>query len=171
MGGPVDGAGSTGGALVRAAAPVRDRCRPPRAEVGGLRGALGDGLQEAARARRRFASLDHLSQGRAGWNIVTTANPDAALNFGLDDHVEHDELYRRAREFCDVVTGLWDSFADDAFVRDVDAGLYFEPRKLHVLEHKGKHLSVRGPLNIASFSVAACFGANTRGQRCARTWG
>jgi FMN-dependent oxidoreductase (nitrilotriacetate monooxygenase family) len=98
---------------------------------------------------RRFASLDHLSGGRAGWNIVTTANPDAALNFGLDEHMDHDERYRRAREFYDVVTGLWDSFADDAFVRDVEAGLYFDPERLHVLNHKGKYLSVRGPLNIA----------------------
>ncbi|MEH2289377.1 LLM class flavin-dependent oxidoreductase [Nostoc sp.] len=98
---------------------------------------------------RRFASLDHISGGRAGWNIVTTANPDAALNFGLEEEVEHDERYRRAREFFDVVTGLWDSFADDAFIRDVEAGIYFDPAKLHVLDHKGKYLSVRGPLNIA----------------------
>src|SRR3978361_1957637 len=98
---------------------------------------------------RRFASLDHISDGRAGWNIVTTSNPDSALNFGLDDHMEHAERYKRAREFYDVVTGLWDSFADDAFVRDVDSGLYFDPAKMHVLGHKGKYLSVRGPLNIA----------------------
>src|SRR5450432_1972479 len=98
---------------------------------------------------RRFASLDHLSGGRAGWNVVTTANPDAALNFGLEEHVDHDERYRRAREFYDVVTGLWDSFADDAFVRDVAAGVYFDPERMHRLEHKGKYLSVRGPLNIA----------------------
>src|SRR5512138_2722111 len=98
---------------------------------------------------RRFASLDHISGGRAGWNIVTTSNPDAALNFGLDEHMEHDERYRRAREFYDVVTGLWDSFADDAFVRDVEAGLYFDPAKMHVLDHKGEYLRVRGPLNIA----------------------
>jgi alkanesulfonate monooxygenase len=98
---------------------------------------------------RRFASLDHLSGGRAGWNIVTTSNPDAALNFGLEEHMQHDERYARAREFYDVVTGLWDSFADDAFVRDVDQGLYFDPARLHRLEHKGKYLSVRGPLNIA----------------------
>ena len=63
---------------------------------------------------RRFASLDHISGGRAGWNIVTTSNPDAALNFGLEEHMEHGERYARAREFYDVVTGLWDSFADDA---------------------------------------------------------
>jgi FMN-dependent oxidoreductase (nitrilotriacetate monooxygenase family) len=98
---------------------------------------------------RRFASLDHISGGRAGWNIVTTSNPDAALNFGLDEHMEHDERYRRAREFYDVVTGLWDSWADDAFVRDVEQGLFFDPEKLHRLDHKGKYYSVRGPLNIA----------------------
>lgn len=98
---------------------------------------------------RRFASLDHISGGRAGWNIVTTANPDAALNFGQDEQMEHDARYDRAREFFDVVTGLWDSFADDAFVRDVAAGVYFDPARMHVLDHKGEHLSVRGPLNIA----------------------
>jgi FMN-dependent oxidoreductase (nitrilotriacetate monooxygenase family) len=106
-------------------------------------------FDEPYHVARRFASLDHISGGRAGWNIVTTANPNAALNFGLEEHVEHDERYRRAREFYDVVTGLWDSFADDAFIRDVKSGIYFDPAKMHVLEHKGAHLSVRGPLNIA----------------------
>jgi FMN-dependent oxidoreductase (nitrilotriacetate monooxygenase family) len=86
---------------------------------------------------RRFASLDHLSGGRAGLNIVTTSNPDAALNFGMEEHAEHGERYRRAREFYDVVTGLWDSWADDAFTRDVERGFYFDPAKLHVLDHKG----------------------------------
>jgi FMN-dependent oxidoreductase (nitrilotriacetate monooxygenase family) len=98
---------------------------------------------------RKFASLDHISGGRAGWNLVTTSNPDAALNFGLEEHMEHGERYRRAREFFDVVTGLWDSWADDAFIRDVESGIYFDPEKLHVLNHKGAYLSVRGPLNIA----------------------
>ena len=98
---------------------------------------------------RRFASLDHLSGGRAGWNLVTTSNPEAAWNFGLDEHVEHDARYQRAREFYEVVTGLWDSWEDDAFIRDVDAGTYFNPEKLHLLGHKGAHFSVRGPLNIA----------------------
>src|SRR5271163_2178817 len=98
---------------------------------------------------RKFASLDHLSVGRAEWNVVTSGNPDEAQNFGLEEHVEHDERYRRAREFFDVVTGLWDSWADDAFIRDVEAGIFFDPDKLHVLDHKGKYYSVRGPLNIA----------------------
>src|SRR3982751_1400173 len=98
---------------------------------------------------RRFASLDHISNGRAGWNLVTTSNPDAALNFGLTEQMEHGERYRRAREFYDVVTGLWDSWADDAFIRDVESGVFFEPDKLHVLNHKGESFSVKGPLNIA----------------------
>jgi alkanesulfonate monooxygenase len=120
---------------------------------------------------RRFASLDHLSNGRAGWNIVTTSNPDAALNFGLDEHMEHDERYRRAREFYDVVTGLWDSFADDAFVRDVESGIYVDPAKMHVLNHKGKYLSVRGPLNIArpiqGWPVIVQAGASEAGRQLA----
>src|SRR5258708_4868069 len=98
---------------------------------------------------RRFASLDHMSGGRAGWNIVTTSNPDAALNFGMDALMEHGERYERAREFYDVVTGLWDSWADDAFLRDAESGIFLDPAKMHVLGHKGEFLSVRGPLNIA----------------------
>jgi len=98
---------------------------------------------------RRFASLDHISGGRAAWNIVTTSNPDASRNFGFDDQMEHDERYDRAREFYDVVTGLWDSFADDAWTRDVARGEYFDPARMHVLNHKGKYFTVRGPLNIA----------------------
>ena len=98
---------------------------------------------------RRFASLDHISAGRAGWNIVTTANPDAAKNFGGTEQMEHDARYVRAREFYDVVTGLWDSFDDDAFIRDIEAGLYFDPARMHTLDHIGQSLDVRGPLNIA----------------------
>jgi len=120
---------------------------------------------------RRFASLDHLSNGRAGWNIVTTSNPDAALNFGLEEHMEHGERYARAREFYDVVTGLWDSWADDAFIRDVANGIYFDPDKLHVLNHKGKYLSVRGPLNIArpiqGWPVIVQAGASEAGRQLA----
>ena len=120
---------------------------------------------------RRFASLDHISGGRAGWNIVTTSNPDAALNFGMDDHMEHGERYRRAREFYDVVTGLWDSWADDAFVRDTESGIFFDPDKLHVLAHKGKYLSVRGPLNIArpvqGWPVIVQAGASDAGRQLA----
>jgi FMN-dependent oxidoreductase (nitrilotriacetate monooxygenase family) len=128
-------------------------------------------FDEPYHVARRFASLDHISGGRAGWNIVTTSNPDAALNFGLEDHVEHDERYRRAREFYDVVTGLWDSFADDAFVRDVESGLYFDPARMHVLDHKGPYFSVRGPLNIArpvqGWPVIVQAGASEAGRQLA----
>jgi len=120
---------------------------------------------------RKFASLDHISGGRAGWNLVTTSNPDAALNFGLDEHMEHDERYRRAREFFDVVTGLWDSWADDAFIRDVESGVFFDPERLHVLNHKGDYLSVRGPLNIArpiqGWPVIVQAGASEAGRQIA----
>jgi FMN-dependent oxidoreductase (nitrilotriacetate monooxygenase family) len=120
---------------------------------------------------RRFASLDHISGGRAGWNVVTTSNPDAALNFGREEHMEHDERYARAREFVDVVTGLWDSWADDAFERDVESGIYFDPEKLHVLNHKGRYLQVRGPLNIArpvqGWPVIVQAGASEAGRQLA----
>ena len=120
---------------------------------------------------RRFASLDHISGGRAGWNIVTTSNPDAALNFGLTEHMEHGDRYARAREFYDVVTGLWDSWADDAFLRNVESGIFFDPDKLHVLDHKGQYLSVRGPLKIArpvqGWPVIVQAGASDAGRQLA----
>jgi FMN-dependent oxidoreductase (nitrilotriacetate monooxygenase family) len=120
---------------------------------------------------RKFASLDHLSGGRAGWNVVTSGNPDEAMNFGLEEHVEHAQRYRRAREFFDVVTGLWDSWADDAFIRDVEHGVYFDPEKMHVLNHHGEHLRVRGPLNIArpiqGWPVIVQAGASDAGRQLA----
>jgi len=120
---------------------------------------------------RKFASLDAISNGRAGWNIVTTSNPDAALNFGMDDHMAHDERYARAREFYDVVTGLWDSFADDAFLRDQDSGIFFDTQKLHTLNHTGKYFKVRGPLNVArppqGWPVIVQAGASDAGRQLA----
>jgi FMN-dependent oxidoreductase (nitrilotriacetate monooxygenase family) len=98
---------------------------------------------------RKFASLDHISGGRAGWNLVTSGNPNEAPNFGLAEHVDHAERYDRAREFFEVVTALWDSWADDALVRDVAAGIYVDPQRIHAPEHRGPHFSVRGPLNMA----------------------
>jgi N-acetyl-S-(2-succino)cysteine monooxygenase len=98
---------------------------------------------------RKFASLDHISSGRAGWNVVTSSNVSEAFNFGRDEHIAHGERYSRAAEFVQVVKRLWDSYDDDAFVRDRASGRYFEPSKLHFLNHKGAHFSVRGPLNVA----------------------
>ncbi|EXJ90743.1 alkanesulfonate monooxygenase [Capronia coronata CBS 617.96] len=115
----------------------------------GLAATASTTYDEAYHIARRFASLDHLSNGRAAWNIVTTGNPESSKNFNRDEHVEHAERYKRAREFYDVVTGLWDSFADDAFVRDQESGIFFDPEKMHVLNHVGDELKVKGPLNIA----------------------
>ena len=99
---------------------------------------------------RKFASLDHISHGRSGWNVVTSSNSSEAFNFGRDAHYGHSERYERAGEFVDIVKRLWDSYDDDAFVRDRSTKRYFEPSKLHFLRHKGKHFSVRGPLNVAA---------------------
>ncbi len=117
---------------------------------------------------RKFASLDYLSGGRAGWNIVTSATEAEAKNFNRDKHMEHALRYERAREFVQVVTGLWDSWDDDAFIRDKESGVYVDPEKLHVLNHKGKHFSVRGPLNVArpvqGYPVLVQAGASEDGQ-------
>lgn len=98
---------------------------------------------------RKFTSLDHISKGRAAWNVVTTGNEQAAFNFGKEAHLEHSLRYERATEFLEVVKGLWDSFEDDAFRRDRESGVYYDVDKLHFLNHKGKHFQVRGPLNIS----------------------
>jgi FMN-dependent oxidoreductase (nitrilotriacetate monooxygenase family) len=97
---------------------------------------------------RRFASLDVMSGGRAGWNLVTSASEAEAPNFGRDRHVAKVDRYGRAREFAEVVLGLWRSWDDDAFVEDKEAGLFFDPDRLHVLDHVGEHFRVRGPLNV-----------------------
>ncbi|KAF2439950.1 Nitrilotriacetate monooxygenase component A/pristinamycin IIA synthase subunit A [Karstenula rhodostoma CBS 690.94] len=115
----------------------------------GLAATASTTYDEPYHIARRFASLDHLSGGRAAWNIVTTGNPESAKNFGRDEHMEHGDRYKRAREFYDVVTGLWDSFADDAFPRDAESGVYVDPEKIHTLNHKGDEFQVKGPLNIA----------------------
>lgn len=98
---------------------------------------------------RKLASVDHISGGRIGWNVVTTVNQLEALNFGRDAHLGRSERYERAEEFVDVVRGLLDSWADDAVVLDKADGRFFDPARLHVLDHHGKHFKVRGPLNIA----------------------
>lgn len=96
---------------------------------------------------RLFSTLDHLSGGRAGWNIVTTATDQAAANFGLDRHPDHEERYARAREFVDAVVALWDSWEDDAIVLDPAAGIYADPDRIHRIDFEGEHVKVRGPFN------------------------
>lgn len=114
----------------------------------GLVSTVSTSYNEPYLLARKFASLDHLSGGRSGWNLVTSATDLEALNFGREQHFEHGDRYQRAEEFIDVVTGLWDSYEDDAFVRDKASGVFFQPEKLHVLGHQGQNYRVRGPLNI-----------------------
>lgn len=98
---------------------------------------------------RRFLTIDHVSGGRVGWNLVTSQAEDEAMNFGLDAHMDHALRYERAAEFHDVVVGLWDSWEDDAFLRDKASGIWFDRNKMHFLNHRGKYFTVRGPLNVA----------------------
>jgi alkanesulfonate monooxygenase len=114
----------------------------------GLVATASTSYNEPYHVARKFASLDHLSGGRAGWNLVTSGQQEEAQNFGREAHYQHGERYDRAREFATIVVGLWDSWDDDAFLRDKASGLFFKPDKLHRLDHKGEHFSVRGPLNI-----------------------
>ena len=97
---------------------------------------------------RQFASLDAISGGRSGWNLVTSNNEQDALNYSREAHMSHGDRYERAIEFAEVVQGLWDSWDDDAFIRDKDSGVFYDTTKMHVLNHKGKHFQVRGPLNV-----------------------
>ncbi|ODM72136.1 LLM class flavin-dependent oxidoreductase [Bradyrhizobium elkanii] len=98
---------------------------------------------------RMLASLDHLSRGRAAWNIVTSISKFEAQNFGEEELPDHDARYVRAREFVEVIKGLWDSWEDDAFIRDKQSGIFADTTKMHLLNHRGAYFSVRGPLNIA----------------------
>jgi N-acetyl-S-(2-succino)cysteine monooxygenase len=98
---------------------------------------------------RQFASLDQISAGRAGWNLVTSNNEAEAFNHGREQHAAHADRYDRAQEFAAVVNGLWDSWEEDAFIRDKESGVYYDTSKMHMLNHRGPHFSVRGPLNVA----------------------
>lgn len=115
----------------------------------GLVGTLTVSYSEPYTVARQFASLDHISGGRAGWNIVTSWLSGSADNYSKDEHPPHDKRYRIAQEHLDVVKGLWDSWEDDAFTRNKATGEFFNPEKLHTLNHKGEFFSVKGPLNIS----------------------
>ncbi|WP_375387151.1 LLM class flavin-dependent oxidoreductase [uncultured Amnibacterium sp.] len=124
---------------------------------------------------RKLASLDHLSHGRAGWNVVTSVVPLEAANFGRDAHYGHEERYVRAAEFVDVVEGLWDSYADDAVIRDKTSGIYFDRAGRRALDHDGAHFKVAGPLNIArppqGWPVIFQAGASETGRAFAARYG
>ena len=114
----------------------------------GLVGTLSTSYSEPFTVARQFASLDHLSNGRAGWNVVTSPLEGSAKNFSRQQHPEHALRYRIADEYLDVVKGLWDSWEEDAFIRDKATGQFFDPQKLHTLNHRGDFFQVAGPLNI-----------------------
>ncbi|MCG7382982.1 LLM class flavin-dependent oxidoreductase [Paenibacillus sp. ACRRY] len=115
----------------------------------GLVATLSTSYSEPFTVARQFASLDQISGGRSGWNVVTSPLEGSALNFGKGEHPNHALRYEIAEEHLNVVKGLWDSWEDDAFVGDKEKGVFFDPSKLHTLDHKGNHFSVQGPLNVA----------------------
>ncbi len=112
-------------------------------------GTLSTSYSEPFTTARQFASLDHLSQGRAGWNVVTSPLEGSAKNFSRAQHPDHALRYRIADEYLQVVKGLWDSWEEDAFVRNKETGQFFDKNKLHTLNHHGDFFKVAGPLNIA----------------------
>ena len=123
---------------------------------------------------RTFATLDHLSGGRAAWNVVTSINDSEAQNYGVDAHLGHDERYDRADEFLEVVTGLWDTWEDGAILHDRAAGIYADPAKVHELRHVGQYFSARGPLTVPRTPqgrpVIMQAGSSGRGRDFASRW-
>ncbi|WP_428486206.1 LLM class flavin-dependent oxidoreductase [Rhodopila sp.] len=115
----------------------------------GLGATVSSSFSEPFNVARIFASIDHISGGRAAWNVVTSSNPKAALNFNRDEHLEHELRYQRANEFVDVVRGLWDCWDDGAIVADKTTGRFIDADKVRTLDHKGRFFQVKGPVNIA----------------------
>src|SRR6478736_9084286 len=115
----------------------------------GLIGTASSTYNSPFNLARRFGSLDHISHGRAGWNVVTSFDTGTSRNYGLEEHLDYATRYGRALEFVQVARGLWDSYEDDAFPADVDRGVFLDPAKLHELNHVGEHFRVAGPLNIS----------------------
>lgn len=137
----------------------------------GLVATITTSYNEPYHVARKLASLDHISHGRAGWNVVTSSNETEAWNFGKDQHYEHVDRYVRAHEFVEVTKGLWDTWEDDAFLRDKESSRFFDPAKLHLLNHVGKNFSVRGPLNVArppqGYPIIVQAGSSERGKQLA----
>jgi FMN-dependent oxidoreductase (nitrilotriacetate monooxygenase family) len=114
----------------------------------GLVGTATTSFNSPFNLTRRLGSLDLISKGRAGWNVVTTGDAGTAGNYGLDDHYDYDTRYGRAQEYVELARALWDSYEDDAFVRDRESGVFLDRSKQHVLDHEGEYFKVRGPLNL-----------------------
>lgn len=140
----------------------------------GLIATASTGFSEPYNLARLFSSLDHISAGRAGWNIVTTAGDRSAQNFNKEANTEHAERYQRAAEFLEVVTALWDSWEDDALVVDRKEGVFADETKVHEINHKGQFFSVRGPLNSVrspqGHPLLVQAGSSEDGKTFAATW-
>lgn len=137
----------------------------------GLAATVSTSYNEPYHVARAIASLDHISKGRAAWNLVTSRYPEEARNFGGDEHLDHALRYERGAEFVGLVQQLWDSWADDAIIADRESGIFADPDKLHVAEHRGAHFAVRGPLNVSrppqGYPVLFQAGGSDAGQELA----
>src|SRR5215218_7676109 len=176
--------GIYGGSVAEA---VRTGARPVKLDLSIVLGVLAGATQHIGlgatysttyyspfHVARTFATLDHLSGGRAAWNIVTSVNDSEAQNFGLETHLGHDERYDRAQEFLEAVTKLWDSWEDDALIMDRASGEFADPAKVHEINHAGKWFKVRGPLTVPRSPqgrpVLLQAGSSGRGRDFAGRW-
>jgi FMN-dependent oxidoreductase (nitrilotriacetate monooxygenase family) len=172
--------GSVAEAVLRGARPVKLDLSVVLGVIAGATSSIGLGATYSTtyyspfHVARTFATLDHLSGGRAAWNVVTSINDSEAQNFGLSEVIGHDERYDRADEFLEATTGLWDTWEDDALVLDREQGVFADPEKVHELHHEGKWYKVRGPLTVPRTPqgrpVLLQAGSSGRGMEFAAKW-
>lgn len=173
-------AGSVAEAVRRGARPVKLDLSVVLGIAAGVTRSIGLGATYSTtyyspfHIARTFATLDHLTGGRAAWNVVTSVNDSEAQNFGFDEHIGHDERYDRADEFLEATTGLWDTWDDDALVLDRANAVFADPDKVRALDFQGKWYRVRGPLTVPRSPqgrpVLIQAGSSGRGRDFAARW-